>query len=90
MFTISEVIGYARALAKYKHTDPIYLAFENGDAIKVTSKSAGTKPELWGGILAVSVTIFLTNYKSNLMVKPDKCNSFCCKIKTFMKQSSDQ
>ncbi|XP_069118577.1 transport and Golgi organization protein 1 homolog isoform X3 [Argopecten irradians] len=43
------VISYARALGKYRQNDPIFLSFERDDIVRVLSKSAGVKPDLWGG-----------------------------------------
>ncbi|XP_033735498.1 transport and Golgi organization protein 1-like isoform X2 [Pecten maximus] len=43
------IISYARALGKYRQNDPIFLSFERDDIVRILSKSAGQKPDLWGG-----------------------------------------
>ncbi|XP_060070529.1 transport and Golgi organization protein 1-like [Ylistrum balloti] len=44
-----KIISYARALGKYRQNDPIFLSFERDDIVHILSKSAGQKPDLWGG-----------------------------------------
>ena len=46
---ISAIISKARTLARHKHSDPEFLTFERGEVVTIYSKSAGTRPDLWGG-----------------------------------------
>ncbi|KAL5009381.1 hypothetical protein ScPMuIL_014962 [Solemya velum] len=48
------VISYAKSLGKhttFRQKDPLLLAFDRGVVIKIMSKSAGTRKDLWGGEL---------------------------------------
>ena len=43
------MISQARTLARHRPTDPAFIAFDRGEKIRVFSKSAGTRQDLWGG-----------------------------------------
>nr|XP_022331381.1 transport and Golgi organization protein 1 homolog isoform X3 [Crassostrea virginica] len=42
-------LSYGRTLAKHMQNDPVFLNFERNEIIEITSKSAGDRPDLWGG-----------------------------------------
>ncbi|XP_056021137.1 transport and Golgi organization protein 1 homolog isoform X2 [Ostrea edulis] len=42
-------LSYGRTLAKHMQNDPIFLNFERNVMIEITSKSAGDRPDFWGG-----------------------------------------
>ncbi|XP_041352768.1 transport and Golgi organization protein 1 homolog isoform X2 [Gigantopelta aegis] len=44
-----DIISYAQAVVKHSKNDPIFLSFEVGEKIKVKSKEAGLRLDLWGG-----------------------------------------
>ncbi|XP_062604279.1 transport and Golgi organization protein 1 homolog [Saccostrea cucullata] len=44
-------LSYGRTLAKHMQNDPIFLNFERNVMLEITSKSAGDRPDLWGGRL---------------------------------------
>ena len=46
---LTDTISIARALTDHNPDDPYHLPFRKGDTIRVISKSAGQKPDLWGG-----------------------------------------
>ena len=42
-------LSRATAMARYPANSPLHLSLNRGDIIEIKSKSAGSKPELWGG-----------------------------------------
>lgn len=48
-FSLSDALSYGRTLAKHMQNDPVFLNFERNEIIEITSKSAGDRPDLWGG-----------------------------------------
>ncbi|KAK3587735.1 hypothetical protein CHS0354_042689 [Potamilus streckersoni] len=43
------IISYARTLARHRPLDPVFLRFERGETVKILSKSAGKRLDLWEG-----------------------------------------
>lgn len=52
----SAVLSEAKTLGNYGSKDPFHLSFKRGQIIRVLSKSAGDKPELWGGEVNMCVS----------------------------------
>ena len=44
----AETISLAHAVTKYTSDDPDILSFEHGQTIRIYSKSAGNRMDLWG------------------------------------------
>ncbi|KAK7507101.1 hypothetical protein BaRGS_00001952, partial [Batillaria attramentaria] len=42
-------ISKGQALARHSASSPLFLSFNRGDVIQIKSKSAGSRPDLWGG-----------------------------------------
>ena len=61
----SDTISYAKAIVKHAKNDPIFLSFEVGENIKVKSKEAGERRDLWGG--EVSLTPISYSDPSNVL-----------------------
>ncbi|KAK7103334.1 hypothetical protein V1264_018253 [Littorina saxatilis] len=47
--TCSVTLSRATAMARYPASSPLHLSLNKGDIIEIKSKSAGNKPDLWGG-----------------------------------------
>ncbi|XP_076441888.1 uncharacterized protein LOC143280953 isoform X3 [Babylonia areolata] len=45
----SVTLSRATVLARYPSNNPLLLSLNRGDVVDIKSKSAGTRPELWGG-----------------------------------------
>jgi hypothetical protein len=43
------VLSLAKTLARHQNNDPVFLTFSRGEVVQVLSKSAGNRPDLWGG-----------------------------------------
>ena len=39
----------SKTLARHQNNDPVFLTFSRGEVVQVLSKSAGNRPDLWGG-----------------------------------------
>lgn len=48
-FLFSATLSYGRTLAKHVQNDQVFLNFERNEMLEITSKSAGERPDLWGG-----------------------------------------
>lgn len=66
------MLSLAKTLARHHHNDPIFLTFSRGEVVQILSKSAGNRPDLWGGQV--------TNSMENLNEK--KYMISCLKIVT--------
>ena len=48
MFAISALVGVGRTVVQYSAKEQGMLSFKTNKEVKIFSKGAGTKPELWG------------------------------------------
>lgn len=71
-FLIVESISIARALLTHESDNPNYLKFSSGDTIRVTSKAAGIRSDLWGGEVNGRSGYFPSHYVKDFRIyEPD-------------------